>query len=118
MKTSKFKQYIKEEIISILTEESADDIKDKTNAQKELNKELEKTKELTSESTTPSYTDEDLDNLLQIVLKYVEDPDDAEVEVENFSEGGINNFSEYLSSNLLRDKEFIEWCKRVYEHSK
>jgi hypothetical protein len=49
MKKSEFKSYIKEEIISILKEESADDINLKAKAQSELNKELERTKELTTE---------------------------------------------------------------------
>jgi len=48
MKKSEFKSYLREEIISILSEESAADIEAKAKAQSELNKELEKTKELSS----------------------------------------------------------------------
>jgi hypothetical protein len=49
MKKSEFKAYLKEEIFEILSEETAQDIEAKTNAQAELNKELEKTKELMKE---------------------------------------------------------------------
>ena len=54
MKPSDLKEFIREEIIEILSEEeTADEIKAKTAAQAELNKELEKTKELTTESLNP-----------------------------------------------------------------
>lgn len=49
MKRSELKEYIKGQIIEILTEESAEEIKAKTAAQAEFNKELEKTKELIGE---------------------------------------------------------------------
>ena len=54
MKKSEFKEYLKNEIVEVLSEEeTADDIKDKAAAQAELNKELEKTKSLTTESLNP-----------------------------------------------------------------
>ena len=54
MKKKEFKEYLKNEIIEILSEEeSADDIKAKAAAQAELNKELEKTQSLTTESLNP-----------------------------------------------------------------
>ena len=57
MKPSDLKEFIREEIIEILSEEeTADDIKDKAAAQAELNKELEKTKELTTEALNPEVT--------------------------------------------------------------
>ena len=56
MKKSELYYQIQTEIKSILSEESAEDIKDKTSAQAELNKELEKTKELTTESLNPEVT--------------------------------------------------------------
>ena len=49
MKKSELYYQIQTEIKSILSEESADDIKAKASAQAELNKELEKTAELTNE---------------------------------------------------------------------
>ena len=57
MKPSDLKEFIREEIIEILSEEeTADDIKAKAAAQAELNKELEKTQELTKESLNPEVT--------------------------------------------------------------
>ena len=57
MKKKEFKEYLKNEIIEILSEEeSAEDIKAKTAAQAELNKELEKTQSLTKESLNPEVT--------------------------------------------------------------
>lgn len=49
MKKSTLRNSIKAEILEILSEETAEDIKDKTNAQAELNKELEKTQDLMKE---------------------------------------------------------------------
>lgn len=63
MKKSDLKNYIKEEIISVLSEESAEDIKDKTDAQKELNKELEKTKELVGEGNLESMGTADIEEM-------------------------------------------------------
>ena len=56
MKKSELKASIKNEIIEILSEESAEDIQDKTKAQAELNKELEKTQDLMKEED-----DDDMD---------------------------------------------------------
>ncbi len=54
MKKKEFKEYLKNEIVEILSEEeSAEDIKAKAAAQAELNKELEKTQSLTKESLNP-----------------------------------------------------------------
>ena len=49
MKKSTLRDSIKAEIIEILSEETAEDIQDKTSAQAELNKELEKTQDLMKE---------------------------------------------------------------------
>ena len=53
MKKKEFKEYLKNEIVEILSEESAEDIKAKAAAQAELNAELEKTQSLTTESLNP-----------------------------------------------------------------
>ena len=58
MKLSEFKSYIQEEIIEILSEETAEDIQNKAKAQAELNKELEKTKDLMKE--------EDEDDIIKV----------------------------------------------------
>ena len=49
MRRSELTDYIKETIVELLSEETADDIKDKAAAQAALNKELARTKELTTE---------------------------------------------------------------------
>ena len=56
MKKSELKASIREEIIEILSEETAEDIQDKAKAQAELNKELEKTQDLMKEED-----DDDMD---------------------------------------------------------
>ena len=65
MKRSEFKASIKEEIIEILSEESAADIKAKASAQAELNKELEKTAELTNEDDSKErFTQKEIDDII------------------------------------------------------
>ena len=71
MKKSEFKASIKEEIIEILSEESADDIKAKASAQAELNKELEKTASLQKEEATEAK-----------FVKFKGDSDDMKMKVE------------------------------------
>jgi len=56
MKKSELRHQIQTEIKSILSEETAEDIKDKTSAQSKLNKELEITKDLMKESINPEIT--------------------------------------------------------------
>jgi len=68
MKKSELYYQIQTEIKSILSEESAEDIKDKTSAQAELNKELEKTKELTTESLNPEVV-KSLDRFIKSMAK-------------------------------------------------
>ena len=68
MKKSPLYYQIQTEIKSILSEESAEDIKGKTSAQAELNKELEKTKELTTESLNPEVV-KSLDSFIKTMAK-------------------------------------------------
>ena len=58
MRKSELAKSIKEEIFEILSEETADDINAKKDAQVELNKELEKTAELTKENVNESLNPE------------------------------------------------------------
>ena len=58
MKRSELSKSIKKEIFEILSEETADDINAKKDAQVELNKELEKTAELTKENVNESLNPE------------------------------------------------------------
>jgi hypothetical protein len=50
--------------------------------------------------------DQYLDKLFNIILKYTEDPDDAEKELDNYVSQGYNGFSTPLQANLSRDMEF------------
>jgi len=68
MKKKEFKEYLKNEIVEILSEESADDIKAKAAAQAELNAELEKTQSLTTESLNPEVT-KALDRFIKAMAK-------------------------------------------------
>jgi len=89
MKKSEFKAYIREEIIEILSEETAKDIQDKTKAQAELNKELEKTKELTTEEDEAEPTDAELkksDSVSKIANKMAETTKEMKVVVKKWKE--------------------------------
>jgi len=61
-----------------------------------------------------TYTDKDLDNLLSIVLKYVKDPNDAEEEIAKFDAGGFDAMSDYVTANLLRDKDYNDWYNKLH----
>ena len=61
-----------------------------------------------------TYTDKDLDDLLSIVLKYVEDPNDAEEEIAKFDAGGFDTMSDYVTANLLRDKDYNDWYNKLH----
>ena len=52
-----------------------------------------------------------LDDLLDIILKYVEDPDNAEEELANHRERGYPGFSDMLKANLDRDLDFQTWVQ-------
>ena len=67
-----------------------------------------------NENTPTSVTDKDLDNLEKIVLKYVKDPDDAEAEVQRFDDGGFDNMSDMVTTNLLRDPEYKKWYNNLH----
>lgn len=61
-----------------------------------------------------TYTDKDLDDLLSIVLKYVKDPNDAEEEIAKFDAGGFDAMSDYVTANLLRDKDYNDWYNKLH----
>jgi len=68
MKKSEFKASIKGEIIEILSEESADEINAKAEAQAKLNKELETTASLQKESLNPEVS-KTLDRFIKAMAK-------------------------------------------------
>ena len=67
-----------------------------------------------NENQPTSVTDKDLDNLRDIVLKYVEDPDDAEAEVQRFDDDGFDAMSDMVTTNLLRDPEYKKWYNNLH----
>ena len=59
--------------------------------------------------------DQYLDKLFNIILKYTEDPDDAEKELDNYVSQGYNGFSTPLQANLSRDMEFISLTQQGHD---
>ena len=62
-----------------------------------------------------SSNDQYLDKLLNIILKYTEDPDDAEKELDNYVSQGYDGFSTQLKANLSRDMEFISLTQQGHD---
>ena len=56
--------------------------------------------------------DELLDDLGDIVAKYVKDPDDIDRELDRFDIGGIDAMSNLVTANLLRDPEYQAWAEK------
>ena len=59
--------------------------------------------------------DKNMDDLLNIILKYVEDPADAEKELGHFEAGGLDAVSNELQANLDRDEEFKAWNEKTHD---
>lgn len=67
------------------------------------------------EEGTPTVFDKkSMDDLLNIILKYVEDPADAEKELERFDAGGFEAVSDSVQANLDRDKEYKAWYNKLH----
>ena len=58
--------------------------------------------------------DELLDDLGDIIAKYVKDPDDIDRELDRFDDGGFDNMSNMVTANLLRDPEYKAWAKKFH----
>ena len=67
-----------------------------------------------NENIPTVFDDESMDALLNIILKYVEDPADAERELEKFEDGGYDALSPELLANLDRDPEFKAWYSNLH----
>lgn len=83
-----------------------------------LEKEIEKL-EKKLDSINEGFSEEDTDNLINILFKYIEDPNDAEKQVDVFYNTG--EFSDPRLLNINDDEEFVEWLKgeeEPYEDSK
>jgi len=59
----------------------------------------------------PETGEKRLNDLLDIILKYVEDPDNAEEELQNYINSGYPGFSDMLKANLDRDLDFQTWVQ-------
>jgi hypothetical protein len=58
--------------------------------------------------------DKSMDDLLNIILKYVKDPADAEKELERFDAGGFEAISDSVQANLDRDEEYKAWYNKLH----
>ena len=67
-----------------------------------------------NENEPTVFDDESMDELLDIILKYVEDPDDAEAELDRFDQGGFDAMSDYVTANLDRDPEYKAWYNKLH----
>ena len=56
--------------------------------------------------------DELLDDLGDIIAKYVKDPDDIDREIDRFDIGGFDNMSNMVKANLGRDPEYKDLAKK------
>ena len=66
------------------------------------------------EATPTVFDDKSMDDLLNIILKYVEDPADAEKELERFDSGGFEAMSDSVQANLDRDEEYRAWYSKLH----
>ena len=66
------------------------------------------------EGTPTVFDDKSMDDLLNIILKYVEDPADTEKELERFDAGGFEAMSDSVQANLDRDEEYKAWYNKLH----
>ena len=70
---------------------------------------------LKEEAGVPTaFDNESLDALLQIILKYVKDPNDAENAVQQVDDNGLDSLPDELVANLDRDPEFKAWYNSLH----
>ena len=70
--------------------------------------------DMMQEGTPTVFDDKSMDELLNIILKYVKDPADAEKELERFDAGGFETMSDSLQANLDRDEEYKAWYNKLH----
>ena len=122
MKIESLKQLISEELAKVTNEEKRPDYPDvdkdgdrEESMEKALKDKKTAGKEDVKESSLGEVKGETgekrLDDLLDIILKYVEDPDNAEEELANYRDRGYPGFSDMLKANLDRDLDFQTWVQ-------
>lgn len=67
-----------------------------------------------NENEPTVFDDESMDELLDIISKYVEDPDDAQAELDRFDQGGFDALSNMVAANLDRDPEYKAWYNKLH----
>jgi len=67
-----------------------------------------------NENQPTVFDDESMDELLDIILKYVKDPDDAYDELDRFEDGGFDALSNMVAANLDRDPEYKAWYNKLH----
>jgi len=72
-------------------------------------------KEVKEEAGVPTaFDDKSMDALRDIILKYVEDPDQAEKAVQQVDDNGLDSLAPELLANLDRDEEYKAWYKDLH----
>tara|TARA_Y100000361_G_scaffold144193_1_gene152027 strand:+ start:603 stop:1796 length:1194 start_codon:yes stop_codon:yes gene_type:complete len=67
-----------------------------------------------NENQPTVFDDESMDELGDIISKYVEDPDDVQRELDRFDDGGFDNMSDMVTANLDRDPEYKAWYNKLH----
>ena len=60
------------------------------------------------------FDDKSMEELGDIISKYVKDPDDVQRELDRFDDGGFDNMSNMVIANLLRDPEYKAWYNKLH----
>ena len=66
------------------------------------------------EGTPTVFDDESMEELGDIISKYVKDPDDVQRELDRFDDGGFDAMSNMVTANLLRDPEYKAWFNKLH----
>ena len=74
----------------------------------------EEEEDMMQEGTPTVFDNKSMEDLLNIILKYVEDPADAEKELERFDAGGFEAMSDSVQANLDRDGEYKAWYNKLH----
>ena len=71
--------------------------------------------DLKEEAGVPTaFDDESMNDLLNIILKYVKDPNDAEKALQQVDDHGLDSLSPELLANLDRDPEYKAWYNNLH----
>ena len=71
-----------------------------------------------NENQPTVFDDQSMDELGDIISKYVKDPDDVQRELDLFDDGGFDNMSDMVTANLDRDPEYKAWYDKLHSVKK